>query len=104
MKTLLMILCLLCASVAWGQASVSASVLNAEPQMVQFFSHPQHAAQVGMGIERRVLERSVPIAAHGVLPLWEVAPVSQPIPLGDVARSLREEHETVRKAERVMTN
>src|SRR5438309_2512634 len=50
MKTLLVVLCLLCASVAWGQATAGTSALIAEPQITQFYSHPQHASQTGMGI------------------------------------------------------
>jgi hypothetical protein len=104
MKTLMFVLCFLCASVAWGQAAVGASALSAEPQMTQFYSHPKHAEQVGMGTEQRVLERSSSISAHGLLPLWEVAQVKESVPLGDIARALRQEHETAKKAVKVVTN
>lgn len=104
MKTLMFLFCILCASVVWGQSTLSASGLSAEPQPTQFQSHPQHASQIGMGAEQRILERSQNVVAHGARPLWEFAPVSHEIPLGDIARALRQEHESARKAEYVLNN
>ena len=37
--------------------------------------------------------------AQGERPLWEFGPVSQPTPLGDVARAYRKEKVAARKAE-----
>jgi len=39
--------------------------------------------------------------AQGERPLWEFGPVSQPIPLGDIARAFRKEHAAAKKAQRV---
>jgi hypothetical protein len=102
MKTLLFAFCILCASVVWGQTTLSAPALSAEPQPLQFRDHPEHADQLGMAREQRIMERSLNISAHGTRPLWEFAPVSQEIPLGDIARAFRQEHETARKAEHVL--
>lgn len=40
--------------------------------------------------------------AQGERPLWEFGPVTQPTPLGDVARAYRKEKVTARKAEIVL--
>jgi hypothetical protein len=37
--------------------------------------------------------------AQGERPLWEFGPVSVPVPLGDVARAVRKEKLTAKKAE-----
>lgn len=37
--------------------------------------------------------------AQGEQPLWEFGPVSQPVPLGDIARAYRKEKMTGKKAE-----
>jgi hypothetical protein len=43
--------------------------------------------------------------AQGERPLWEVAPPDpHTIPLGDTARLLKKEHETVKKAQFVFEN
>jgi hypothetical protein len=104
MKTLLFLLCILCASVAWGQSTLGQSGLSSEPQVIEFHSHVQHASQIGMGTEHRVLEHSQNVMAHGQRPLWEFASLSQEVPLGDIARALRQEHELARKAARVISN
>ena len=104
MKTLMFALCILCASVAWGQSAAGASAMSAEPVITQFYSHPRPAVQSGMAVEARVLERSTAVSGRGVLPLWEFATVSHETPLGDIARELRQQHETSKKAARVVTN
>lgn len=37
--------------------------------------------------------------AQGERPLWEFGPVSEPRPLGDIARELRKEKQSAKKAE-----
>ena len=95
---------LLWASMAWGQAIAGGAALNAQPQVIQFYSHSQHASQLGMAIEQRVMERSSAVVEHGTKPLWEVAHLSETVPLGDIARELRQQHEADKKAVRVWTN
>jgi hypothetical protein len=51
-----------------------------------------------------LLGRFAYVYARGERPLWEVAPVSQAVPLGDVARMLRKEHATAKKADVVWEN
>ncbi len=104
MRTLVFLLCLFCSSLVWGQSTVGMAGLSAQAQVPQFYSHEQHASQAGMATEQRVLERSMAVVEHGLKPLWEVAPVSQVAPLGDIARALRQEHQAARKAARVWTN
>lgn len=40
--------------------------------------------------------------AKGERPLWEFGPVSEPVPLGDVARAYRKEKLTGKKAELIL--
>jgi hypothetical protein len=57
-----------------------------------------------MAIEQSLLTNTGFNYAQGEKPLWEVASLAVPIPLGDTARILRKEHETARKAARVWEN
>ena len=104
MKTTLLLLFFLCATLSFGQTAIAITPLVNEPQMVTFSSHPTHAMQQSMSAEQSLLERSSVVYAQGERPLWEVAPKSQATPLGDVARVLRKEHETAKKADVVWQN
>lgn len=103
MKVMLGILFLLCASAAFGQA-VGGSALSAQPVVIQMQSHPEHASYTPLGQEQYLSEKSRYTFGHGERPLWEVAPVRTEVPLGDVARALREEHLKARKAEFIREN
>jgi hypothetical protein len=98
MKYVLFVLCALCATTAFGQSTAGGGVLNAEPQLIEVPSHPAHAMQQDMGLEQNLLGNSSPVWAHGERPLWEVAPKIHVVPLGDIARDLRKEHATAKKA------
>jgi hypothetical protein len=104
MKITLFLLCFLCATLSFGQSSVAISPLVNEPQMVSFYSHPNHATQHDMSEAQNLLERSTVVYAQGERPLWEVAAKSHATPLGDVARALRKEHESVKKADVIWQN
>jgi hypothetical protein len=105
MKTTIFALFLLAsASVAFGQASAAASALSNQPVVIQVPSHPQHAIYKELGHEQSLIEKSAYTFAHGERPLWEVAPVSEEVPLGDIARALREEHMKAPRAEFVKEN
>jgi hypothetical protein len=98
MKTTVLVLCILCATAAFGQL---AAVVSNQPQIAQFSDHPLHAALHEMAPEHPLVGGS-PNAytyAQGERPLWEFGPVSAPVPLGDVARAYRKEKLTAKKAE-----
>jgi len=80
------------------------AALSAEPQVLQVPSHPARAYQKDMGQDQNLLGSSHTLSAHGERPLWEVAPKTQSVPLGDIARTFREEHATVKKAVIVWDN
>jgi hypothetical protein len=102
MKTAVFALCFLCATVALGQVGAS---ISSQVAAVNFDSHDAVAAQHSMGFEKNLLETSVGNTwAHGERPLWEVAPVSHPTPLGDSARLLKQAHASAKKAEFVWNN
>jgi hypothetical protein len=104
MKTVLFGLCFLSATAALAQSG-GGSALNAEPQMLVFPSHAQHASPRPMGHAQDLREASGSSFAQGERPLWEVAPVSQAVlPLGDAARALRKEHAAAKKAEIIWNN
>ena len=102
MKTLVFALCfLVCASAAFGQA---AGVLSYEPQVIQPTTHPQHAAPQGMSIEQNLLISSGYVSAKGERPVWELVSLKTAEPLGDIARGLRQEHASARKAKKIWEN
>jgi len=97
MKTTLILLFVLCAASAFGQA---AGALPNQAVVIQIPDHPQHADQHGLAMEQSLVGGgpSTYTYAQGERPLWEFGPVSQPTPLGDVARAFRKEKLEARKA------
>ena len=104
MKAAFLIISILCATAALGQSVAGGAALSAEPQIIQMCSHPQHAAQRPMAIEQTLLETYQTVHAHGIRPLWEVGSLNDEVPLGDIARALRKERETAKKAEKNWQN
>jgi hypothetical protein len=99
MRITFLILILLCAAAAFGQAGISS-----QPVVVQFAEHPEHASVTPMATEHPIVGGAPDnySYAHGERPLWEFGPVSEPTPLGDVARAYRKEKMTAKKAEIVL--
>lgn len=97
MKTTLVAFFLFCSVAALGQTAGS---ISAQVQPMQMAEHPEHATLHSMAAEQPLVGAG-PNAysyAQGERPLWEFGPVSQPIPLGDIARAVRKEKLTARKA------
>jgi hypothetical protein len=99
MKIAVFVLCLFCAA---SVAAQTASVASAQPQMLRMTENPQHASQHDMATEESLLHCSAYHYEHGERPLWEFGPVSQPVPLGDIARAYRAGHVLAKKAEVVL--
>lgn len=97
MKITLLALVILCSVAAFGQY---ASVASSQVQPIHISDHPQHAQQMPMGNENYLVGGgpSTYTYAQGERPLWEFGPVSEPTPLGDVARAARKEKLTAKKA------
>lgn len=93
---LLVLLCLLCASAAFGQA-VFAQPSYAQPLVMA--DHPQHASQHELAQPQDLFEHSGYTYAKGERPLSDFGHPSEPEPLGDIARAYRKEHASVKKAE-----
>jgi hypothetical protein len=103
MKTALFALCFLAATAAFGQsiASVGAAPVTST---IQMSNHAEHASQQPMAQEQSLLEHSNYYYAQGERPLWEVQGPSgsHAVPLGDIARAYRKDHELVKKADIVV--
>jgi len=104
MKTTLFVLVLLAAATAFGQAAGGTFVLSSEPQPIKVPSHQQTAAQHPLGNELNLLGTTQYASARGERPLWEVGAKPVEVSLGEVARRLRKEHETVKRAEKCFEN
>lgn len=102
MKTILFAACFLFATSAFGQAGGSS--LNSQVTSYTFASHPQRADFKEMGRQQSLFDSSGYTYAQGERPLWEVAPESHEVPLGDVARAIRKEHESAKKASATWQN
>jgi hypothetical protein len=100
MKNALFILCLLCATRAFGQYLA----ISSESQRIEVPSHELHASQQPMGEEKTLLGTSYNVHGQGVRPLWELAPVRHEVPLGDTARMLKQQHAAAKKAEIIWEN
>src|SRR5215469_15844496 len=101
MKITILILILFCAAAAFGQAQ---SGISSQPIITQFADHPEHASVTPMATEHPIVGGAPDnySYAHGERPLWEFGPVSEPVPLGDVARANRKDRAAVKKAEIVL--
>lgn len=100
MKIAVFALFILCTTAAFGQ--VGASAISSQPQIVESPSHPLHAEAHEMATEIPLVGGGGYSYAQGERPLWEFGPVSQPTPLGDVARAYRKEKLAAKKAEIVL--
>lgn len=96
MKTTLLIITILCSAAAFGQSAISNN-----PQPMQIMGHPEHASQGAMATEHSLVGggSSTYSYAQGERPLWEFGEIKEQTPLGDVARSLRKEKLSAKKAE-----
>jgi hypothetical protein len=90
----------LCTGSAFGQTGVA--VLSNQPQVIESVSHTLHAEIHSMATETPLVGGGTYTYAQGERPLWEFGPVSQPTPLGDIARAVRKEKQTAKKAEFVL--
>ncbi len=97
-NTLLIMMIVFVGSACFGQVAASVS---AQPQVIQMASHPAHANQHAMASEQSLVGGGPGTYsyAQGELPLWEFGPVSEPVPLGDIARAVRKEKLSAKKAE-----
>ena len=98
MKITVFVLFIFCAAAAFGQ---SAPVLQNQVQVLQLPDHPQRASVHEMATEQPLVggSPSTYTYAQGERPLWEFGPVSEPVPLGDIARAYRKQKLTAKKAE-----
>lgn len=101
MKTTLLILLILCTATAFGQ---TAGVLSSQPVVIHIPDNPQHAGYQSMATEKPIVGGGSDTYSYGQgeRPLWEFGPVSEPTPLGDVARAYRKEKQAFKKAEFVL--
>jgi hypothetical protein len=92
-------------ALAGAVAQVGGGALSAQPQIFEIPDHPQRAAQQTPTREESLLEISTTTSAKGERPLWE-APrrVTYEMPLGDVARLFRKEHEAAKRAVLIKEN
>jgi hypothetical protein len=104
MKTAFFCVVFLATASAFGQ--IVGAVLSNEAQPVSVPSHPITATQRSVASGTSLLIPSVSTQARGERPLWELAPPQRPeVPLGDIARTLKKQHdETAKKAVKVMEN
>jgi hypothetical protein len=100
MKTTFLVLSLLMTSAAFAQFAGS---MNSQPQPYHAPENPAHASIHALASERWVLSGTNYTSAQGEKPAWEL-PQAATIPLGDVARTLRDEHSKVKKARFVYEN
>jgi hypothetical protein len=101
MKTTLLVLSILCAATALGQ---TATVISNQPVIMHVSDHPMQAEQHALATEHALVGggSDTYTYAHGERPLWEFGPVSEPVPLGDVARAYRKEKLSAKKATKIL--
>ncbi len=100
MRTTLLLLFLLAASTAFAQYLSS---ISSQPQPYHSPENPAHASVHALAAERPLLSGTNYTSAQGEKPAWEL-PQLPTTPLGDVARTLKQEHNKVKKARFVYEN
>lgn len=100
MKLSLLVVFLLATTAAFGQ---SAAFIGSQGQPYRAPENPAHATVHALAPERWVLSGTNYTSAQGEKPAWEL-PQAPTTPLGDVARTLKEEHSKVKKARFVYEN
>jgi len=103
MKTILLVLCLLCTAAAFAQNNLTGGSLNTQPMVYQFQSHPGHAAYAPMSPEQSVLGTASYTSAQGERPASDF-PHAEAVSLGVFAREFRKQHAQVKKARIVWVN
>jgi hypothetical protein len=93
---------LFCVASAFGQQA--APVLPNLPVEFVVPGHPQHAERHDMAQEQSLFASDLYSYAQGEQPLWQFPSDKRVTPLGDIARELRKEHETAKKAEVIWEN
>jgi hypothetical protein len=100
MKTISLVLLLLFASAAFGQYGGG---ISSRPQPYHPPENPAHASRHALAAEQYVLSGTAYSSAQGEKPTWEL-PRAAEVPLGDIARTLRQDHATLKKARFVYEN
>ncbi len=104
MKKTLFLLCFLCLlSSAAALAQLGAGYISSEPQIYNTPSHPAHASYTPMSQEQNMLGGTNYFTGQGERPLSEF-PQPAPVPLGTIARELRQEHAQLKKSRVVWVN
>jgi hypothetical protein len=87
-------------------AQVGGGALSNQPQIFDIPSHPERASRQALAQEQSLLDPSTTTSAKGERPLWDVPKqqVTYVMPLGDVARFYRKQHEVAKKAVLVKEN
>jgi hypothetical protein len=100
MKTIFLVLIVLSAATALGQAGA----ISSQGAPLQMSGHPLTAGPAPMASEHPLVGGGAGTYtyAQGERPLWEFGPVTEPTPLGDVARAYRKEKAAAKKAEVVL--
>lgn len=101
MKRILLVLCLLSASAAFGQ--YGGNYLNNQAQPYHAPEHPAHASYATLAGEQALVGGGSATFAQGDRPPSDF-PQAEAAPLGDAARELKKQHAQVRKARVVWEN
>lgn len=99
----LVVVCGFCATGA--SAQVGGSVVSAPTTSpLTITGHIQHAGQTPMASTQNLIGHFSTMSAKGERPLWEFMTAPVEVPLGDVARQNKKEHEVAKKAPFVWVN
>lgn len=100
-KILLMIICLLSTSAAFGQ--YGAGHFDSQPQVYHAPEHPLHAGFMALASEHGIVGGGSVNFAQGERPVSDF-PQAAVLPLGDAARELKKQHAQVKKSRFVWEN
>jgi hypothetical protein len=104
MKLVIGVFFLLCAVSAFGQGS--AGYISSQAMPTHFQENPLHASNHDMAAEQSLVSwgRDPYHYEQGEQPVWQFGQLPTTKPLGDVARAVRKERLTAKRAEFVWEN
>jgi|HubBroStandDraft_6_1064221.scaffolds.fasta_scaffold435280_2 hypothetical protein len=88
---------------AFAQYGGAGGYISAQPQIYEPPDHPQHAGFVALGTGSSIYPGTSYTSAQGDRPASDFPQVASPS-LGDIARELKKEHASVKKAPIVWIN
>jgi hypothetical protein len=101
MKKIVLLLCVLSATAAFAQYSLSGGSRSNQPQVYEFQSNPAHAGYAPLAAEQSILSANSYNSAQGERRAYDF-PQPEDASIGDVDREMRKQHAALLKKSHIV--